>query len=149
MRNIVLCLGLMLPGVSFGGDGLVSRVINGTPNQVCTSFVDEVRIEKRMVRTCDGLCARFECRDFAVTYRKKVWTEKVPTVECVSRVIQVNRTVCQCVNGCMVPMTVQESVVVNTPTVVGYTDRVIRFGIPIKVCEQPVAYGTVAPPLAQ
>ena len=34
----------MLPGVSFG-DGLVSRVVNGTPNQVCTSFVDEVRIE--------------------------------------------------------------------------------------------------------
>lgn len=146
----VLCF---VPSAIYAGDGIISRIVNGTCNQVCTSFVDEVKVEKRLVRVCDGCCVKFECKDFAVTYRKKIWIEKVPVVENVAKTITVNKCVCiqQCVNGCnvMVPTTVQEQVLVNQPTVVGFTDKIIRCGIPHKVCEQPVAVNTIAPPLAQ
>jgi hypothetical protein len=142
------------PTIAFANNGLLSRIVNGTCNEVCTSFVDEVRIEKRMVRVCDGCCLKFECKDFAVTYRKKIWIEKVPVVHNVPKTITVNECVCmsQCVNGCnvMIPTTIQKQVVVNQPTVVGYTDKVIRCGIPHKICEQPVANAaTIAPPIAQ
>jgi hypothetical protein len=145
MRKLVLVLGLLIPGVSLGGDGIISRIVNGTCNEVCTSFVDEVRIEKRAVRVCVNGCPQTVCQDVAVTYRKKVWIEKVPTVQCVAKTVCV--TECQCINGCLTP--VQKQVVVNQPTVTGYTDRIIRCGIPRKVCEQPVSSQTGAPPLAQ
>lgn len=153
MKKFILCIGLLFPSFSFASDGLLSRIVNGTCNQVCTSFVDEVKIEKRMVRVCDGCCVRFECKDFAVTYRKKIWVEKVPVVQCQPKTVCVNECVCvqECINGCnvMVPKTVQKQVVVNQNVVVGYTDKIIRCGIPHKVCEQPVAVQSVAPPLAQ
>ena len=151
---LALCL-FLIPTFSFATEGLMSRLFHGTPNQVCTSFVDEVRIEKRMVRSFDGCCFKCECKDVAVTYRKKVWIEKVPVVECVSRTINVNECVCvqECINGCnvMVPKTVQKQIVVNQPTVVGYQDKIIKTGISHKVCESVVAapISTVAPPLAQ
>ncbi len=145
MKNLVLCCGLLFPSFGFAGDGLLSRIVYGTCNQVCTSFVDEVRIEKRMVRVCDNGCVRCECKDFAVTYRKKVWIEKVPVTECQARTVTVNE--CVCVNGCNT--IVPRQVVVNQNVVVGYQDKIIRCGIPHKVCEQPVAVQSVAPPLAQ
>lgn len=153
MKCVLVLLVCAIPSIAFANNGLLSRIVNGTPNEVCTSFVDEVKIEKRMVRVCDGCCIKFECRDFAVTYRKKIWTEKVPVVQCVSKTVCVNECVCvqQCINGCniMVPTNIQKQIVVNQPTVVGYTDKIIRCGIPHKVCEQAVSTSTVAPPLAQ
>lgn len=153
MKYVVALLVCLIPSVTFANSGLLSRIVNGTSNQVCTSFVDEVKIEKRMVRVCDGGCLKFECKDFAVTYRKKVWIEKVPVVECKPKTVCVNECVYtqECINGCnvMVPRTVQKQVVVNQPVVVGYTDKIIRCGIPHKVCEQPVSTQSVAPPLAQ
>jgi hypothetical protein len=146
---LVLCLAF-LPSFSFANDGLLSRIVNGTSNQVCTSFVDEVKIERRLVRVCDGCCVRFECKDIAVTYRKKVWIEKVPIVQCQPKVVTVNECVCvqQCINGCnvMTPTTVQKQIVVNQSVIVGYNDKVIRCGIPIRVCEKAIS---LEPPLAQ
>lgn len=153
MKFLYACILALAPTMVFANSGLLSRIVNGTSNEVCTSFVDEVKIEKRMVRVCDGCCLKFECRDFAVTYRKKIWVEKVPVVQCVPKTICVNECVCvqQCINGCnvLVPTNVQKQIVVNQPTVVGYTDKIIRCGIPHKVCEQPVQSTSVAPPLAQ
>jgi hypothetical protein len=154
-KLLVLALALFfIPTFSFATEGLMSRIFHGTSNQVCTSFVDEVKIEKRMVRSCDGCCLKFECKDVAVTYRKKVWIEKVPIIECVDKTVCVNECVCvqQCINGCncLVPTTIQKQVVVKQPTVVGYQDKIIKTGIPHKVCETFVVnpVSTVAPPLA-
>ena len=144
MKSLFALMVLLVPGIAFAGDGIVSRIVNGTCNEVCTSFVDEVRIEKRAVRACVNGCVQTTCQDVAVTYRKKVWVEKVPTVQCVAKTLTV--TECQCVNGCLTP--VQRQVVVNQPTVVGYTDKIIRCGVPRKVCEQPVAR-SAEPPVAQ
>lgn len=148
----ILCF---VPTFSFATEGLMSRLLHGTPNQVCTSFVDEVKIEKRMVRTCDNCCFKLECRDVAVTYRKKIWIEKVPVVQNVQKTVLINECVCveqQCLNGCkyLVPTNIQKQVVVNQPTVVGYQDKVIKTGIPHKVSESfvTVPVSTVAPPLA-
>ena len=144
MKNLIVLLGLLIPGVSFGGDGIISRIVNGTCNQVCTSFVDEVKIEKRAVCVCVNGCLQTSCQDVAVTYRKKIWVEKVPTVECVAKTVTV--TECQCINGCLTP--VQKQVTVNQPTVTGYTDKIIRCGVPRKVCEQPVTK-SLEPPIAK
>lgn len=153
MKYVFAFLICLIPSVTFANDGLFSRIINGTCNQVCTSFVDEVKVEKRMVRVCDNGCLKFECKDFAVTYRKKIWIEKIPILQCQPKTICVNECVCtqECINGCivMVPKTVQKQVVVNQNVVIGYTDKIIRCGIPHKVCEQPVVAQTVAPPIAQ
>ena len=144
MKSLIVALGLLIPGVSFGGDGIVSRIVNGTSNQVCTSFVDEVRIEKRPVCVCVNGCLRTGCQDVAVKYRKKIWIEKVPTIECVAKTLTV--TECQCINGCLTP--VSRQVVVNQPVVTGYTDKIIRCGIPHKVCEQSVTK-SFEPPIAK
>lgn len=153
MKYVFAFLICLIPSVTFANNGLLSRIVNGTPNQVCTTFVDEVKIEKRLVRVCDGCCFHFECKDVAVTYRKKVWIEKIPVVECQPRTVCVNECVCvqECINGCnvMVPKTIQKQVVVNQSVIVGYTDKVIRCGIPHKICEQPVSAQTVAPPVAR
>lgn len=144
MKSLFAIMAILATGVAFAGDGIVSRIVNGTCNQVCTSFVDEVRIEKRQVCACVNGCLQTTCQDVAVTYRKKVWVEKVPTVECVAKTVTV--TECQCVNGCLTP--VQRQVVVSQPVVTGYTDKIIRCGIPRKVCESPVARSQ-EPPVAR
>ena len=140
MKFFYVCVLALVPTFSFADNSFLSHVINGTSNEVYTSFVDEVKIERRTVRVLDGCCLKFECRDFAVTYRKKVWIEKVPVIQNLPKTFYVNECVYvqQCINGCnvIVPTTVTKQIVINQPTLIGYTDKIIRFGIPCKTNEQ-------------
>jgi len=136
---VVMCF---VPSLSYANDGIISRIVNMTTNDVQISFVEETKIEKKLVHVCNGCFLKFEFRDYAVTYRKRVWVEKVPITQNVAKIVVLNKCVLmpQCVNGynMMVTTNVQEQIIVNQPTIIGYTDKIIRCGIPYKVCEQPV-----------
>ena len=93
MKFFYVCVLALVPTFSFADNSFLSHVINGTSNEVYTSFVDEVKIERRTVRVLDGCCLKFECRDFAVTYRKKVWIEKVPVIQNLPKTFYVNECV--------------------------------------------------------